>query len=326
MEDVIARIGVYGDLHLCDHDYGAHNDYAKESLEYFGRICEIAERRQCTHMIGTGDFTFGKFSTLEYRESVEGILQRLMDLTKGNHYQLLGNHDTATNGMTEYQYYIRKKLMIPSQNLKLGALNITMLDYGKPGSYTHDKMNIVDSLDSINVVIGHQYFKFSDSDIPNFGNRAILLDDFEPFYGADFLLCGHIHHRLVFKGSIAKNGTTHPLTVHYLGCMMRPAYREGLMDEKGCVAVLTVYSDGHMDYDVEETELWPLDKSFNLVKKEKEKEKKELKDERVDISDIVKNLDAHDRTLGDPEEIIKNLTGFKDAYKERAIQLLRDAG
>lgn len=321
---IIARIGIVGDTHLSSNNYGAHRDYPKESMEYFTKISDLTEELQLTHLIGTGDFTYGKFNKLEYREKIEKELERQYKATNGNRYEVFGNHDSATNGMTEYEYYTRRGLLKKSSNFTVGNLNITMLDYRKDGIYNKEDMNIVTDSGQVNLVIAHQYFKFNNTQLPNFGD-AIILDNLESMYGADYLVCGHVHHILGFKGDIHKGELAKECIVHYLGCMMRPAYKEGSMDEVGNMAVITVHDDGKVEYNVHTIELWSLEESFNLEAKLVEKQKKQEKESRLDISDIVKQLDSHNRNIGNPEDIIKSMSGIDDKYKNKAIQLLNEA-
>lgn len=318
MANVLARIGIYGDIHLSSKNYGAHRDYPAESLEYFHKITEVTQNRQLTHLIGTGDFTFGRFHSLEYRSSIEAELQNQYALTNGNRYELRGNHDEAGYGMTERDYYVSKGLLKPSCNMNIGNVHITMIDYGK----TDDIIpNIIDSETDINIAIAHDYYKFINTQLPNFG-KAIDLDNYTRWFGLDYLACGHIHKDMEFDGNIIKDGMAHQLHVNYLGCMMRPAYRNGMMDENGKILIITIFDDGQIDIDTEYIKLWSLDKSFNLEKKEKQAVKKEEKAARVDISDIVKQLDTHDRNVGSPEDIINSLEGVDDKYKAKAIDLL----
>lgn len=319
--EVVARIGIYGDIHLSSKNYGAHYNYPAESLEYYEKIAEIAEKKQLTHLIGAGDFTYGRFNTLEYRSAVDNILNRMYKATNGRHYMLQGNHDVAGYGLCERDYYINKGLLRPSENLKINNLNITMVDYGK---HETTEANIEDDVNKLNFVIAHDFFKFNNTNIANFG-KAYELDNFDKWFGADYLICGHVHKIMSFDGNIIKDGMAHELKVHYLGCMTRPSYREGYMDENGQVLILTLYDDGHLEYDIEIVKLWSLSKAFNFVEIEKNAEKKEEKASRVDISDIVKQLDSHDRNVGNPEDIIKDLKDIPDSYKNKAIQLLKDA-
>lgn len=324
MSNVVARVGIIGDLHLSCSSYGGHKNYPKESLEYFSAITRLAEERQITHLIDTGDFTFGKFNKLEYREQIEKELIRQNEITNGNRYQLLGNHDTATNGMTEHEYYVRRGLLKPSTKLELGAMNIYMLDYRKDGIYSEEDTNIEIAPNKFNIGIAHQYFKYKDTQLPNFG-EAIILDDYKALFGTDYLICGHVHHAMGFTGSIVKDGQAHKCTVQYMGCMMRPAYREGLMDKIGQMTVLTIYDDNKLEYDIAEIPLWTIEESFNIAAIKEKQIKKEEKAARVDISDVVKQLDAHDRNVGNPEDIIKGMSGIDDRYKNKAISLLQSA-
>lgn len=321
---ILAKIGIIGDMHLCSKNYGGHSNYQKESIEYFTKISDLTEQLGLTHLIGTGDFTYGKFDKLEYREAIERELERQNRATNGNRYEIEGNHDTATNGRTEYQYYIGRGLLKPATNMTIGSLAITMLDYRKSGVYTEEDTNIVTDGTKLNAVIAHQYFKFKDTQLPNFGD-AIELDDYTALYGTDFLICGHIHHIMAFNGLITKDNNGHRCTVQYMGCMMRPAYREGHMDTVGNMTVLTVHDNGQLEYDVKDIQLWKLEESFNLEEKALEVEKKIEKESRVDISDVVKQLDAHDRNIGNPEDIIKSLSGIDEKYKNKAIELLKNA-
>ena len=209
----IARIVIYGDIHLSSKNYGGHKDYVKESLEYFTKITEIAEENKATHIIGLGDLTFGRFNTLEYRLEVEKLLSRQYSLTNGNRYELCGNHDIASYGKTERDFYIDKGIIKKSQNISFGNIHITMIDYGKTNE---TEMNIVDADDHVNIVLSHNYYKFSNSITPNFGT-AINIDELTNWFGVDYIICGHIHKQLVLKGTMTNGDKQHEVIIHYPG-------------------------------------------------------------------------------------------------------------
>lgn len=316
----LARILIYGDIHLNSKNYGAHVNYPVESLHYFKTITDKVEELKATHLIGLGDLTYGRFHALEYREAVEKELRKQYSLVNGNRYELKGNHDKATYGMTEYEYYINKGLLKKSTNLKIGNVNISMVDYNQ---CFQSPILDASNKDEINIVLAHNFFKFSDTRIANYGN-AIELDYFTKWFGVDYLISGHIHNTEMFEGVIVKGNNGHPMVVHYPGAMTRPSYREGYMDENGTLIMLTIRDNGEMQYDIISIPLWSLDKSFNLHIKEEEKEKKEEKERRrVDISDIVEQLDKHERNIGNPEDIIEAMQGIDGRYKKKAIELLK---
>lgn len=321
MANVIAKLGFYGDIHLNSKNYGAHRDYPKESLHYFGEITRVIREKQLTHLIGCGDFSFGRFHSLEYRLAIEKNLQEQYELTHGNRFEIKGNHDEAGYGFTERDYYVEKGLLRPATNLQLGNLNLSMVDYGK---YNDTDVIINDDDSHVNIIVAHDFFKFHDSQVANFG-KAIELDNFTKWFGVDYIILGHVHKIMKFKGCIANGNTVHETVVDYLGCMTRPAYREGHMDEEGHMLIVTVYDDGNIDIDTEIIPLWSLAESFNLEAKAKEAEKKQEKESRVDITDIVKQLDAHNRNVGNPEDIIAAMTDIDEKYKNKAIDLLKQA-
>ncbi len=315
---ILGRAMIYGDIHLSSKNYGAHRNYPKESLSYFEAITNKAEELEVTHLIGTGDFTYGRFHTLEYRAAVEKQLERQYVITDGNRYEIKGNHDSATYGMTEYEYYIKKGLLKPSCNIQIGMLNISMVDFAK-----HMSTKILPvSEETISVIVAHDYFKFNNTQLPDYG-KSLILDDMRQWYGVDYLVCGHIHNFEQFEGLVVDNNTGYNMVVTYLGCMSRPAYREGFMQDVGKAALFTVYDNNTVEVDFVDIPLWSLEESFNLEQKQKEKEKDEYK--HVDVSDIVKQLDSHERVVGNPEDIIMAMENIDIRYRNKAIDLLMSA-
>jgi len=313
---IIARVLIEGDPHLSSKNYGAHRDYPKESLELYKATTDKAEELKVTHIVSLGDFSYGRFNTLEYRAGVERELDRRNKITNNNHYTLKGNHDSATYGWTELEYYVKKGLIKPAENIQLGSLNVSMVDYGQ-----HNKTQIIaPTEETINVVLAHDFFKFKDTPLPDYGESKIL-DEMEQWFGVDWLICGHIHGLHMFQGIVIKDNISHPMVVAYPGCMPRPAYREGFMQEVGQLILFTVYADGNVQTDTIEIPLWSIEQSFNLEQRQLTKEKRDLK--HVDISDIVQELNQHQRTVGNPEEIIMSMTDKKMEYRKKAIELLQ---
>lgn len=312
------KILIYGDIHLSSQEYGSHRDYPKESLEYFQKITETAEKLGVTHIVGTGDLTFGKFHKLEYRKLVEKELAKQYEITNGNRYEVKGNHDSATNGMTEYEFYEQKGLFKHTDHFDVENVHFTLADYGK---ILQTKVNAVDSQTDVNVLVSHDYLKFKDTRLPNFGT-AIELDNLSQFYDIDYIICGHIHKTMAFKGNIIRDHRAKEVLVFYPGCMSRPAYTDN-MDTVGSMAIITV-DNGRVSYDKQEIPLWSVEKSFILEDIAAGRERKEEKENRVDISDVVKQLDSKDCTFGNPEDRIMAMQGIDEKYKLKAIQLLQE--
>lgn len=324
MPNEIARILAYGDLHLSSKNYGAHFNYPEDSLNVLRRITEEATSFNATHIIGLGDFSFGRFSSLEYRYAVETELQKQYTQTKGKRYELQGNHDKAGYGMTEFEYYITKGLLKQATGLDIGNVHITMLNYGDINKI---KPNIVLGDEHTNIIFMHDYVKFNDTKLPNFGD-ALILDNFEPWFGVDYIIGGHIHTSYIFDGLIMKsdsNGQTlgHRAMVDYIGCMARPAYIKDITDTVGHLLKITIYDNNEIKYDRLDIELPSIESTFNLKLKEKEVIKKTQKENRVSIADVIQQLNEHKQIIGSPEVIIQSMTGIDERYKQKAIDLLK---
>ena len=320
------RVLSYGDLHLLSKDYGAHKNYQADSMYSLESVLEIARKYKVTHIIGLGDLSYGRITRLEYRRQVEDIFKELMDITNGNHYSLKGNHDSASYGMTEYEFYVSKGLILPSKNITLGNVNITMIDYGKIGK---TEMNIKNIGSDKNIVYVHDYVRFKDTMMPNFG-KAIYIDENKDLYGSDYIIAGHIHSPYTFTGKIVSDVSGELLAyetcVEYLGSLSRPSYREGMVLESGFLNIIDIDGYNDFQYNRIEINLPSIEETFNLgdieVKKVLAADKEQLE---VDISDIVANLNTHNRNIGEPEDMVRALEDIPVAYKEKAIELLKEA-
>ena len=318
-KNVLAKLLCWGDTHLCSKNYGAHQNYPLETLYYFDKVTNIATEREADYIIGTGDLTYGRFHTLEYRGQVEDILKRQYNLTNGKRYEIKGNHDEASYGKTEYEYYLDRGLFKGSTYIKIGNVNINMVDFG-----CRNKTDVIlGGEDEINVIITHGFFAFEGSDMPFYG-EPILLDEFEKWYGVDYIICGHIHQEHMIQGAIKNSkGEYHECVVHYLPCLSRPSYHEGANPDVGTVVMLTVYDDNTMLYETIDVPLLPLEQSFNIAVKEKKKE--HLESVRVDVSEVVNQLASHKRMIGNPEDIIMSKSDIPEKYRLKAVNLLRNA-
>lgn len=320
---MIANVLFYGDLHLSSKNYGAHVNYPEETLEILRMITKQVEKDGVTHLIGLGDFSYGRFNSLEYREAVEAELEKQFKLVEGRRYEIKGNHDSATYGMTEFEYYIRKGLLLKSTCLSLGPVNISMIDYGEESTAP---VLIERDADKINVIAAHNYPIFSDSYIGEYG-KSLELDNFSRWYGVDHIISGHIHSEAVFSGMMLEKdqdtGQTmgHQVTVDFPGCLSRPAWNKS-MSNIGHMIELTIDEEG-MTYNRLDIPLAPVEEIFNIKQIEAEHTKTEEKRNRIDISDVVKSLDEHERSVGNPEDIIMAMENVPEAYKLKAIELLK---
>ena len=168
---------------------------------------------------------------------------------------------------------------------------------------------------------------FKDTPVPNFG-KAIELETLKKWYGADYLVCGHIHNQLAFRGFMKKDTLDgeeqRELIIHYPGCITRPAYSEGTLTETGQFVLITVKDSGDVIYDIIEFDLPPIADIFNLSAKKEEKIQKEVKRAQIDISDIIQRMSQRKNIDWDHFGIIENMQ-VEQKYKDKAIELLKAA-
>lgn len=318
-KNILAKIVISGDPHLSSKNYGAHQNYPNESLYYYNLVGDIIEERQATHSVELGDFSYGRFHTLDYRLKVEEQLNRHLKLVNGNRWEIKGNHDQASYGTTEFEYYLSRGMFRGSEYIKIGNVNINMVDFGK---YNETDV-VLGGDDEINVILTHGYFTFENSKMPAYGD-PIILDNFEKWYGADYIICGHIHQEHMLEGAIKNsNGDSHECVVHYLPCLTRPSFLEDGNPTIGTVVMLTIYDDNTMLYETIDVPLLPLEQSFNLALREKKKAHKEHV--HVDVSDVVNQLASHKRVVGNPEDIIMAKEDIPEKYRLKAVKLLMNA-
>lgn len=307
------RIVSYGDPHICKGDYGSHRDYAKESLHYFRENIEKAIELQADMIICLGDLTFG---SLDHRSSLE--VESLMERVKDRHYILKGNHDVRTDGMSQFEYYLERGLFKPAEEVMLlpNGTQIQMMNW---------KDNVV-FRDGTEFAFMHDYVRFPNSPLPNYGKKYINLDEVYLPNSLKHIVVGHLHGQHMFGRDINNN---YPI-IHYPGCSARPSYIHRGMIDHGELVVIDVYSKSTGDtedrftYEVLSMPLWELNESFNLEEIAKKDELEQKKEDRVDLSGVIKELGEHERNIGDPELIINNMQ-IDARYKDRAKYYLKKA-
>lgn len=309
MSELKAKILVYGDIHLSSKDYGSHVNYPKESLHYFKEITNMVEKENCTHLIGLGDLTYYRFHNLEYRVQVEEELEKQYNLVNGNRYELKGNHDVASYGMTELEYYYQKGIIKKSENLQINNLNLTMIDYGQIETST-----VLNEKDKTNVVLCHDFIKFKDTKLPPFG-LACMLDDCKKLSGVSHILCGHIHETNQFSGKICGEYSL----VTFLGCAPRPAFQKKLNDYV-YIVIIEVYDD-NVSIRYEKMQLLPIEECF-IAEKLDTALIEDNNGTKVNIQDVINNLSQYTIENANIENLI--LAMDEDPrYKKLALELLK---
>lgn len=296
------KIAIVGDLHLCSTNYGSHKDYARESLSYLQKEVEIAEDAGVGMFIHLGDLAQSRFTTLEYRLQVEGLFDRLNKLTHNNLYSLRGNHDKATYGMTEYDYYTSKGVIKRAEHLVLDNVQISMLDYNNEGCPI-----LPPKEDKVNILLGHNTYSWEGKFTDLYG-KLIDFGKHPEWSGLDLAILGHIHTPMYFTGDIDGE----EVGVYYVGCPCRLSI-DHKDEEEGHIFILDTETGKVTDRTFG---LWAFEDSFVLA------DTKDLvKTPKVDVTDILTELTQHTVVGGNIEDKIQSLI-VDERYKKKAIELL----
>jgi len=270
------KILIYGDIHLGTRNRARHRSYPDESLHYFEFITEQAEQLNVDAIVGLGDLSYGNFSNLKYRDIVEDLLDRQFKQTKGNRYELRGNHDITGAGYSEYDFYTSRGKIKTATQIVGEKVVVDMLEYGDPAKYTESGGLTIDQDKSKrHVVLCHDFLQFRDSKLGGYGDPYII-EELSGFKGADWIICGHIHEMLSDKGMV-KGGNE--CSLFYPGAMTRPITKGDIMEKAAIVVIDTDLAENYVS--IYEVDLLPIDVTYDLQRVAKAKASQMRKQELV---------------------------------------------
>lgn len=321
MSELIAKIMIEGDKHFCSKNYGGHRDYANEVVAYDKMVLNLIEKEGITHYINCGDFSYGRFHTLEYRGIIDELLAKRKELLGNNVWFIRGNHDKESSGKTEYEYYLEKGAFRGAETLDFGigtaggGLHIEMKNYGEIGTFTAVQ-------GASNILIGHGLYTSKDDDMNDFGKPNVNLDECEAWKDVDLIFTGHIHTEHFLKTKVCGKD----IAIHYLPCLARPSYMRDGMPAYASIDIITVYDD-KVDVERYQMELLPLDVSFDLEAiKRKDAETDEKERVAVDVKEVAQRMEQHVMEASDPVAVIEHAVDIPEEVKTIAVELLKEAG
>ena len=320
VSSIVAKILIEGDKHFCSKNHGGHRDYPSETLYYARLVSELIKSEGVTHYINAGDFTYGRFDRLEYRAEVDKILRDMSSQLNGNVWFLKGNHDSASYGTTEFEYYAASGWFKTSETLDFalgttgGGLHLEMKDFGD-----YSQFNEVPG--AINLLVTHGFFTFDQE--KRIMKPNTIMAEHEPWKGIDMLVCGHIHTESFERGH---GFAGKDVAMHYLPCLSRPEYIRNGMQAEGSVDIFTVYDDGSVNMEQRAIKMLPLETSFDIEAiKAADMQAEENERVAIDVSDIAKKMEEHTRVASDPIAVIAGLPEVAEPVKRVAIELIKMA-
>ena len=312
----MAKILIVGDLHLSSSNRGRHHNYPEYTLGFLRDITKLCKEHQITHLIDLGDLSYGNFR-LAYRHRVEQILEEQFNLVNGERYTVHGNHDVDASGISEHDYYSMHRGLLKITDQLDPAPNLRF-HFIPEGQAQKRQLEILDG--AINIVLGHDYFIFNNSQMPNYGD-VNLIEQMPQWYNTDMAILGHIHEFHELEGEIVNEiGDRKPYKVLYPGSPGITTFKKNMVDDKSRYILIDTGNgsdSGEVTITILEVARAPHEEVF------KEAQVKLESNERVeyDIRDILQDIDSKEVVGTD----IRNLVlaaNADDQVKNRAVEIL----
>lgn len=322
-QPVKARGLVVADLHLSDKYSGRHVDYFRDCIEFLEKITETIKVYKITHLILTGDL-FGRTTekNLQSRDSllyVMKVFQVWNQMTNGNVYSVLGNHDIS-HKLTDFQLLVSLGLLKRVPFVDVGAVRFHLIDYGD-----HKRAVDIDS-SKYNVAVMHANLQIEG--ITTWfrgGNDGVELSSLDNLYGVDFVISGHIHNPSIRLVETSIKDKT--VQLFYPGNGTRPKYERDLWDKCYGVILETTATDD-VNFKLVEYKLRPVEEVFQLTYEDVSTEEEEsISDAPIidiqQLSAILEELKNYN-LLGesDYKTQIKKLGGIDKEAVDLALQYI----
>lgn len=181
-----------GDLHISDKPSGKHRDYFGSCTDILSNITDTIRERKVTHLVLTGDLigrtTEKNFQTREALVYFMKVLQLWNDLTNGNVFSLIGNHDMS-EVTPDFEHLALLGYIKVIDSLEFDVLKCHMFNYGdhtRQIQVNPNKYNVAFMHTELHVEGATGWFFRSQ--------EGVELSDLENLYGVAMVIAGHIHN------------------------------------------------------------------------------------------------------------------------------------
>ena len=217
----MSKILFIGDLHISDAYVATHEDYWGECEQIICRITDIIRTHKITHLVLTGDLIGLREKNFKQRECLMYFMMALRkwgELTHGNVYSLIGNHDaggkTTDFELLENTNFIKTTRTLNQNYLDVENLRIHFINYG-------EEYNPLTIGSGSNVAVTHADIQVTGKTTWWYPSQVRFeLGTMSHWKGVEMVLAGHIHNpspRIVTTDIEGKN-----CDLLYLGCPLRP--------------------------------------------------------------------------------------------------------
>ena len=217
----MSKILIIGDLHITDSYVATHNDYWQECVDFIVRITREIQDKDITHLVFTGDLVGLREKNFKQRDSLMFFMMALKkwnELTKGNVYSVIGNHDVGGK-TTDFDLFeniglIKTTRTLGCNYLDVDRLRIHLINYGE-----ENEAIILGGND--NIAVTHADIQVTGKTTWWYPSAVRFeLDSMLNWKGIEMIIAGHIHNPSIKMVSTDIDGKNCDL--FYLGCPMRP--------------------------------------------------------------------------------------------------------
>lgn len=314
----MSKVLVIGDLHFSDVYVGHHKDYWGNCMTVASKITETIKDKGITHLFLTGDIVGYKEKNFKHRESllmVMMILQKWNELTNGNVYSLVGNHDIGGN-LTDFGVFESLGLLKTGKHLSktddnsipycdIEGLRVHMIDYGQENK----PLSISTVSGGVNIGLAHADIQVDGKTTWwHRSNNYFELSTMTNWRGLDMIVAGHIHNPSQTMVSDSIDGSNVDLL--YVGNPTRPN-KSDTWDS--CWNIIFMVQGVNITMESVDMKLTPHEELFNATTSD------------IDMESI--DVEAEISRVEELAEILETLSTYKlDSNNDIESQIRRYGG
>ena len=232
------KILFIGDLHITDSYVATHKDYWSECVDIIGKITNIIKDRGITHLILTGDLVGLREKNFKQRDSLMFFmmtLKRWNELTGGNVYSLIGNHDiggkTTDFDLFENIGLVKTTRTLNQNHIDFKNLRLHLINYG-------DEYNEIKIGTGSNIAVTHADIQVTGKTTWWYPSQTRFeLGTMSHWKGIEMIIAGHIHNPSPHMVTTDIEGKNCDLI--YVGCPTRPRKGDSWSSVLGVICDVT---------------------------------------------------------------------------------------
>lgn len=327
-----SRILIIGDLHADDVYEGKHKNYLQNTFDVMGDILRVVAERKPSLVVLAGDLVGVRPGRSKVRTRM--YLQRLISFIRALGPDVIvvkGNHDYAEDsdydflhgiGVFKSPVDVGHAYDVVLSDKPDDRLRLHLRDYGKE----YLPLELEGNEAGVNIVVAHNEFYIEGKEYRRRSDGALELIHHTPFYGADVVLSGHIHHPSPTIEDFTTLTGVQSAFVN-LGCPTRPSAAENY--NQVWLVELAFDTETSWSFNPIPFELKPADevfvKSSDMFQEVKAQLEAYDQQRRLSLDNVLNTILESGPNVLDVKEQIKRIPSARQEAKDKALALLAQA-